>query len=206
MEEVPTSLRDEIVRIFQNPSDDSDDPLFIKVPLSKQRHNNLSPLSSPVFLPTDLPSSPCSHIESLIPSFQSVRISEPTKPQSNHLSSEESPIPNFSVPIAPESPELFNQPIQLLTFVPTKSKPTMAGTQEQPSIATQQQPPPIIVSIPMRGERGAPTVDINKPRMLIRFFKELEMIFTKAGVTAEAGVVATRLFQMGWVIPVSQCA
>ena len=38
----------------------------------------------------------------------------------------------------------------------------------------------------MRGERGVPTVDINKPRTLIRFFKELEMIFTKAGVTAEA--------------------
>ena len=79
----------------------------------------------------------------------------------------ESLIPNFSVPIAPESPELCNQPIQQLTFVPTKLKPTMAGTQGQPSTATQQQPPPIIVSIPMRGERGAPTVDINKPRMLI---------------------------------------
>ena len=62
----------------------------------------------------------------------------------------------------------------------------MAGMQGQPSTTAQQQPPPIIVSIPMRGERGAPTVNINKPRMLIRFFKELEMIFTKAGVTAEA--------------------
>ena len=38
----------------------------------------------------------------------------------------------------------------------------------------------------MRGERGALTVDINKPCTLIRFFKELEMIFTKAGVTIEA--------------------
>jgi hypothetical protein len=50
-----TTLRDELVAIFQNPSDLQDAALFIDVPPDQQRHNNLSPLSSPLFSLSDLP-------------------------------------------------------------------------------------------------------------------------------------------------------
>lgn len=39
--------------------------------------------------------------------------------------------------------------------------------------------------LPGRGERGAPAVDITKPRQLIRFFKELEPLFVRGGITDE---------------------
>jgi hypothetical protein len=41
------------------------------------------------------------------------------------------------------------------------------------------------VNIPSRCERGAPTVDITKPRQLIHFFKELEPLFVRANITTE---------------------
>lgn len=44
---------------------------------------------------------------------------------------------------------------------------------------------PAQIYIPGRGERGAPTVDITKPRQLVRFFKELEPLFVRAGITSE---------------------
>ena len=40
--------------------------------------------------------------------------------------------------------------------------------------------------MPSRGERAAPAFDKTKPRELSRFFKELEKLFTRVGVTAEA--------------------
>ena len=41
-------------------------------------------------------------------------------------------------------------------------------------------------SMPARGERAAPTFDRNKPRELVRFFEELEYLFDRSALTAEA--------------------
>ena len=39
--------------------------------------------------------------------------------------------------------------------------------------------------MPARGERAAPSFDITKPRELIRFFEELEYLFTRADLKDE---------------------
>lgn len=39
--------------------------------------------------------------------------------------------------------------------------------------------------MPSRGERGAPSFDPNEPRELVRFFDDLEFLFTKCGITAD---------------------
>jgi hypothetical protein len=44
---------------------------------------------------------------------------------------------------------------------------------------------PAQIYIPGQGERGAPTVDITKPRQLVRFFKELEPLFVRASINNE---------------------
>jgi hypothetical protein len=51
-----SNLREELIRIFQNPFNLGDESLFIEETSSQQLHNNLSPLSSPLFSPSDLPS------------------------------------------------------------------------------------------------------------------------------------------------------
>ena len=40
--------------------------------------------------------------------------------------------------------------------------------------------------MPARGERAAPTFDTSKPRELIRFFEELEYLFTRASLEEES--------------------
>ena len=62
----------------------------------------------------------------------------------------------------------------------------MMGAAEPSANTIQQKTTSTPVSIPMHGEQGAPTVDINKPRTLIQFLKELEVLLIRAGVTAEA--------------------
>ena len=49
----------------------------------------------------------------------------------------------------------------------------------------QQPPAQIYFLIPGHGEQGALTVDITKPRQLVRFFKELEPLFTRANITSD---------------------
>jgi hypothetical protein len=56
----------------------------------------------------------------------------------------------------------------------------MAGGSNNPPV---QQPNPFFML--SRGEQSAPTVDILRPRTLIHFFKELEPLFARAGITAE---------------------
>ena len=60
----------------------------------------------------------------------------------------------------------------------------MSNTTQPPTVTA----PAIIpaqVYIPGRGERGAPTVDITKPRQLVRFFKELEPLFARSSITSD---------------------
>ena len=58
--------------------------------------------------------------------------------------------------------------------------------QVQPVVPQLQQPQVLTyIQIPSQGERGAPTVDIKKPWQLIRFFKDLELLFTWGGVTSK---------------------
>jgi aspartyl protease/uncharacterized protein DUF4100 len=56
----------------------------------------------------------------------------------------------------------------------------MAGVSNNPPALPQN-----TFFMPSRGERSAPTVDISRPRTLIRFFKELEPLFARAGITTE---------------------
>ena len=59
----------------------------------------------------------------------------------------------------------------------------MTGPSSAPS--TTANAIPAQVYAPGRGERGAPTVDITKPRQLVRFFKELEPLFVRCNITTE---------------------
>jgi hypothetical protein len=63
----------------------------------------------------------------------------------------------------------------------------MAGSSSQNASQSATAPGviPAQIYIPGRGERGAPTVDITKPRQLVRFFKELEPLFVRGNVTSE---------------------
>ena len=56
---------------------------------------------------------------------------------------------------------------------------TNVPPQQAPQAAT------VYFPVPGRGERGALTVDITKPRQLIRFFKELEPLFVRGNVTSD---------------------
>ena len=63
----------------------------------------------------------------------------------------------------------------------------MSQVQAQPVVLQLQQPQvPTYIQIPSRGKQGAPSVDIKKPWQLIRFFKDLELLFTRGGVTSKA--------------------
>ena len=42
------------------------------------------------------------------------------------------------------------------------------------------------IQIPSWGKQRVPTIDIKKPRQLIRFFKDLELLFMWGGVTSKA--------------------
>ena len=178
-EQSQTSLREELVRIFQNPADLSDDSLFIEIPTHDQRHNNLSPLSSPLFLSTDLPSissdSPPSYSLSdpLASTSDLVHLSAPSLQQSSYISIAPSPFSVLSVPILSET----GSPSTPAIYIP----PTIPPTQ----VRNMAQPAQVYFPIPGRGERGAPTVDITKPRQLVRFFKELEPLFTRANITSD---------------------
>ena len=48
------TLRDELASNFQNPHNLEDDSLFIELPPDRQRHNNLTPLTSPLYTPFTL--------------------------------------------------------------------------------------------------------------------------------------------------------
>ena len=56
----------------------------------------------------------------------------------------------------------------------------------QPSADDQVPPQPALQPMPSRGERGAPTADLTRPRTLIRYFKDLESLFVRAGITTDA--------------------
>src|ERR1700678_3515660 len=49
-------IREELAANFQNPYNLDDSSLFVELPPNQQCHNNLSPLNSPIFTPSDLPS------------------------------------------------------------------------------------------------------------------------------------------------------
>ena len=183
------SLREELVRIFQNPTNLEDDSLFIEVPEAEQRHNNLTPVSSPFFLPSDLPTSPSdsppaySFTDPSALSSEPTHLSIPNLQQSSYASIGNSPFSPLSVPIASEnqSPQSSN-PVNLS---PTLESPNQTMTQPETSQNAQAQAPQVQANLPFRGERGAPTVDITKPRQLIRFFKELEPFFVRANIVSE---------------------
>ena len=156
-EQSQSSLREELVRIFQNPADLSDDSLFIEMPTHDQRHNNLSPLSSPLFLPTDLPSIPSdsppsySFSDPLTSTSDLVHLSAPSLQLSSYISIAPSLFSIISVPILSET----GSPSTPAIYIP----PTIPPTQ----ICNMAQPAQIYFPIPGHGERGAPTVDITKP-------------------------------------------
>ena len=177
-----SSLRDELIRIFQNPTNLEDDSLFIEVPTDQQRHNNLSTPSSPFTLPTDtqsphdsLPS--VTNWDSLESASDPVSVTALSLQQSSYASVAPSPIfPTQSVYHNPP-------PKTNLVALPTQNYAMAsipANAAAQPAVAPQ-----IYFPIPGRGERGAPTVDIRKPRQLIQIFKELKPLFVRGNITSE---------------------
>jgi hypothetical protein len=141
------SLRDELIRILQNPTDLSDDSLFIEVAPDQQRHNNLSTPSSPFIIPSGF----------LTPQHDS----PPASDSSFRIDSSDS-----------------------YSLLNSRTTPTISNAQAmaQPDngpIGGQVQHVLAPVYIPGRGEKGAPTVDLKKPRQLKRFFKELEALFIR---------------------------
>ena len=167
-----SSLRNELVAVFQNLSNLSDNSLFIEVPSDEEQHNNLSPLFSPLFSLSDLPS----------PSHQS-----------SFVSLAPSPFNIQSVSILSENPSLILRSIQLTPLISTTTNCNMVNpsstsqAQVQPVVPQLQQlQAPTYIQIPSQGKRGALTIDIKKPRQLIQFFKDLELLFMGGGVTSEA--------------------
>ena len=49
------TLREELIRAFQNPADLEDTSIFVEQDIGLQRHHYLSPPNSPFFTPADLP-------------------------------------------------------------------------------------------------------------------------------------------------------
>jgi hypothetical protein len=105
-----SSLRAELIRIFQNLTDLQDNSLFINIPDEEQRHNNLTPLSSPLFFPSDLPSSPqellpdYSPSDPLVPTSEINLLSAPSAQQSSYVSISDSMSSALSVSILSEEP------------------------------------------------------------------------------------------------------
>ena len=125
------TLRDELIRSFQNP-DNLDDitPFFESVPESFARHNRLPSPISPLFELSDLPSP-------LSPALPSLPLSTPSTSQQLAMADQE----NTSASV----------------------KPLM----------------------PLKGDRGAPTFNPERPSKLSRFFRQLEALFLRSGITSD---------------------
>src|SRR5271168_4169976 len=80
-ESSPTTLREELAANFQNPYNLDDSSLFVELPPSQQCHNNLSPLNSTTFAPSD---------------FSSIHSHSNTSSNSPHASPTE-PTPHLSI-------------------------------------------------------------------------------------------------------------
>jgi hypothetical protein len=122
------TLRDELIRSFQNPDNLNDPtPFFESVPESSARHNHLPSPISPLFELSDLPS----------------------------------PL-SFAQPSLPHSTPSTPQPLTM-SDAPTSAKPLM----------------------PLKGDRGAPTFNPDRPSELSRFFRQLEALFLRSGITSD---------------------
>lgn len=159
------ALKEELASHFRNISHLDNESLLLEPPLEEQRHNNLSPLSSPLFSRTDLPTlTPLLSSDSNNP----LRSSSPTSPL---LPRTLFPPPTTLLPA--------NDSLEFTT--PPLSPVLTENTVILPSIDSM----PAEYYMPARGERAAPTFDQSKPRELIRFFEELEYLFERASLDKE---------------------
>src|SRR5208282_3121666 len=117
--------------------------------------NNLSPLNSPLFNTSQLPSTP---------------------------TQEEQPFFSYSTP--PVTPRNTPEPLPFTaaTQLVPPSQPTQPVNQIQALQSIMTQP---TFYMPMRNERSAPVFDSTKPRELPRFFADLESLFTRGGITSD---------------------
>jgi hypothetical protein len=123
------TLRDELIRSFQNPDNfDDTSPFFELVPESFAHHNHLPSPASPLFETSDLPS--------------------------------------------PLSPAPLSQPNS------TPSTP-------QQSAMTDPASPAVKPLMPLNGDRGAPSFNPDCPSELSRFFRQLEPLFIRCGITSD---------------------
>ena len=76
---------------------------------------------------------------------------------------------NLEIYIPPNPPSPSSSPLSSLIQTPVNT-PKMAAP----------------FYMPAHGERAAPTFDTSKPRELIRFFEELEYLFTRASLEEES--------------------
>jgi len=124
------TLRDELIRSFQNPDNLNDtSPFFESVPESSARHNNLTSPVTPPFKLSDLPS-----------------------------------------PLSPIQPSLPHS---------TPSTPQQLAMSDHGDTSTAVKP-----LMPLKGDRGAPTFNPDRPSKLSRFFHQLEALFLHSGITS----------------------
>ena len=90
------TLQDELIASFQNPYNLQDDSLFIEVPAELALHNNLSTLSSPLYLPSDLPAA--SDSEPNISGLHTPPSSPALTPVTNHTSDLFTNLSELSIP------------------------------------------------------------------------------------------------------------
>lgn len=162
-------IREYLASRLTDPSD-LEGEFFTEVPLQRQHLNNFDPLDTPLSSPSDRLLSP------LVPNNHSPRsrTSSITLPLSPRILYPTWPQKDFQLPpTRPPTPlNISDQPSEPAT------SPPISPIDLQPMAA--------LFHMPARGERSAPTFDKSKPRELIRFFEELEYLFTRAALTSES--------------------